>query len=296
MLATSTHDTKRSDDVRLRISLLSQMPERWGAAVARWSEMNDRHRRRNRPSRDDEYLLYQTLVGAWPLDGDRATEYMIKAAKEAKVHTSWIDPDYDYDAAVRSFVGAVMSDETFLSEVQDFVGPLVRPGRIASLAQTLMKLTAPGVPDIYRGTEVWDLSLVDPDNRRPVDYDVRRTLLDSLEDSPPGVHDDGAAKMFVIQRALAVRAELPGVFGEGSTYEPLAATGDNSDRVVAYVRGHQVIAAAPRLTFELPDMTDTTLSLLPGTWTDRFSGRSHQGVVSLAELWSEFPVSLLTSD
>jgi (1->4)-alpha-D-glucan 1-alpha-D-glucosylmutase len=296
MLATSTHDTKRSEDVRLRISLLSQMPERWGAAVARWSEMNDRHRRGNRPSWEDEYLLYQTLVGAWPLDGDRATEYMIKAAKEAKVHTSWIDPDYVYDAAVRSFVGAVMSDETFLSEVRDFVDPLVRPGRIASLAQTLMKLTSPGVPDIYQGSEVWDLSLVDPDNRRPVDYDVRQTVLEALEDSPPGVHDDGAAKMFVIHRALAVRADLPEAFGAASTYEPLAATGGHAGRVVAYVRGDRVIAAVPRLTFELPDMTDTTLSLPPGTWTDRLSGRTHQGVVSPAELWSEFPVCLMTGD
>jgi (1->4)-alpha-D-glucan 1-alpha-D-glucosylmutase len=110
------------------------------------------------------------------------------------------------------------------------------------------------------------------------------------------VLDDGAAKMFVIQRALAVRAELPEAFGAASTYKPLAATGGNADRVVAYVRGDRVIAAAPRLTFELPDMTDTTLSLPPGAWTDRFSGRLHQGVVSLAELWSEFPVSLLTGD
>jgi (1->4)-alpha-D-glucan 1-alpha-D-glucosylmutase len=298
MLATSTHDTKRSEDVRLRISLLSQIPERWGEAVARWSEMNDWHRRGNRPSRGDEYLLYQTLVGAWPLDGDRATEYMIKATKEAKVHTSWIDPDYEYDAALRSFVGAVMSDETFMSEVRDFVAPLVRPGRIASLAQTLIKVTAPGVPDIYQGSEVWDLSLVDPDNRRPVDYEVRRTLLDSLgdslRDSPPGLHDDGAAKMFVVQRSLAVRAELPQAFGADSTYEPLTAAGDNGERVVAYVRGHRVIAIAPRLTYELPDMTDTTITLPPGIWTDRFSGRTHQGVAGLDELWADFPVSLLT--
>jgi (1->4)-alpha-D-glucan 1-alpha-D-glucosylmutase len=294
MLATSTHDTKRSEDVRLRLSLLSQLPELWGEAVARWSEMNDSHRRRNRPSRDDEYLLYQTLVGAWPLDGDRATEYMTKAAKEAKVHTSWIDPDHDYDAALRSFVRAVMSDEAFLSEVRDFVGPLVRPGRIASLAQTLMKLTAPGVPDIYQGSEVWDLSLVDPDNRRAVDYCVRRTLLDSLGDSPPGVHHDGAAKMFVIQRALAVRGEHPEAFGAHSTYEPLAATGDHAARVIAYVRGHRVIVVAPRLTYELPDMAGTILPLPPGTWTDRFSGRIHYGVVGLGELWSDFPVCLLT--
>ena len=296
MLATSTHDTKRSEDVRVRISLLSQMPDRWREAVRRWSEMNDRHRRSNLPSRDDEYLLYQTLVGAWPLGSDRANEYMTKAAKEAKVHTSWIDPDFDYDAALRSFVGAVLSDKTFVSEVDEFVAPLVRPGRIASLAQTLMKLTAPGVPDIYQGSEIWDLSLVDPDNRRPVDYDTRSTTMDSIGDFPPSLSDDGAAKMFVLQRALAVRTELPEAFGAGSTYEPLAATGDHVDRVVAYARGDQVIAIAPRLTYELPDMYDTVLALPPDTWTDRFSGRSHQGAVSLEELWVDFPVSLLTKD
>ena len=295
LLATSTHDTKRSEDVRLRISLLSQIPERWNEAVGRWSEMNDRHRQRNLPGREDEYLLYQTLVGAWPLDGDRANDYMTKAAKEAKVHTSWIDPDFDYDAALRSFVGAVLSDKTFVSEVEEFVAPLVRPGRIASLAQTLMKLTAPGVPDIYQGTEVWNLRLVDPDNRRPVDYDATRTVLDSIGDSPPALSDDGAAKMFLLQRALAVRAELPEAFGVVSTYEPLVATGDHAERVIAYIRGHQAIAVAPRLTYELPDMTDTTLTLPPGTWTDRFSGRTHHATASLAELWGDFPVSLLTS-
>jgi (1->4)-alpha-D-glucan 1-alpha-D-glucosylmutase len=294
LLATTTHDTKRSEDVRLRISLLSQIPERWKEAVGHWSEMNDRHRQRNLPSRDEEYLLYQTLVGAWPLDSDRANDYMTKAAKEAKVHTSWIDPDFDYDAALRIFVGGVLSDKTFLSELREFVAPLIGPGRIASLAQTLMKLTAPGVPDIYQGSELWDLSLVDPDNRRPVDYDDRKRILDSTGDSPPPLNDDGAAKMFLLQRALAVRAELPEAFGAGSTYEPLAAAGDHADRVVAYARGGQVIAIAPRLTYELPDMTDTTLAVPPGTWTDRLSRRTHQGVVSLAELWGDFPVSLLT--
>jgi len=296
MLATSTHDTKRSEDVRLRISLLSQMPDRWREAIGRWSQMNHRHRRRNLPSRDDEYLLYQTLVGAWPLSSDRAIEYMTKAAKEAKVQTSWIDPDYDYDAALRSFVEAVLSDETFVSEIQEFVAPLVQPGRIASLAQTLMKLTAPGVPDIYQGSEVWDLSLVDPDNRRPVDYEARRTVLDSIGGSPLGLHDDGAAKMLVVQRALAVRAELPEAFGADWTYEPLAATGDHAERVVAYVRGDRVIAVAPRLTYGLPDMANTTLAVPAGTWTDRFSGRTHHGVVALGELWEDFPVSLLTKD
>ncbi len=152
------------------------------------------------------------------------------------------------------------------------------------------------MPDIYQGTEVWNLRLVDPDNRRPVDYDATRTVLDSIGDSPPALSDGGAAKMFLLQRALAVRAELPEAFGVVSTYEPLVATGVHAERVIAYIRGHQAIAVSPRLTYELPDMTDTTLPLPPGTWTDRFSGRTHHGVVSLAELWGDFPVSLLTSD
>ncbi len=296
MLTTSTHDTKRSEDVRVRISALSQIPDRWASAVGRWSEMNMRHRTGNAPSRGDEYLLYQTLVGAWPLSIERASEYMNKAAKEAKLHTSWIDADDEYDTALRTFVEAILSDETFVAEVEEFVDPLIAPARIASLAQALMKLTAPGVPDIYQGSEVWDLSLVDPDNRRPVDYGVRWTLLDSLGGSPPELDDYGAAKIFVVRRALEVRAELPRAFDENSTYEPLEAAGDHVGRVVAYVRGERVIAVAPRLTYGLPDMAGASLTLPPGVWTDRLTGHSYGDVVTLAELWGGFPVSLLTKE
>ena len=296
MLATSTHDTKRSEDVRARISLLSQVPDGWAEAVGRWSEMNMRHRTGNMPSRGDEYLLYQTLVGAWPISIERAIQYMTKAAKEAKLHTSWIDPDDDYDAALSSFVEGVLSDEAFSADLEEFMAPLVLPGRVASLAQTLMKLTAPGVPDVYQGSEVWDLSLVDPDNRRPVDYETRRKLLDSLGASPPALDASGAAKLFVARRALELRAEMPEAFGESSTYEPLEATGNHVDPVVAYVRGHRVVAVVPRLTFGLPDMSGTSLTLPPGVWTDRLAGGSYRGVVALAELWREFPVSLLTRE
>jgi len=295
MLATSTHDTKRSEDVRLRISLLSQMPERWAEAVGRWSGMNMRHRAGSSPSRGDEYLLYQTLVGAWPLDAGRAAEFMTKAAKEAKLHTSWIDPDEPYDSALRVFVEALLDDPGFVSDLEEFVAPLVGPGRVASLAQTLIKLTAPGVPDIYQGTEVWDLSLVDPDNRRPVDYEARRALLEGAGESPPSLDDDGgAAKSFVVQRALAVRADLPEVFGETSSYEVVAATGEHAERVVAFGRGRRVLTVVPRLTYALPEMSTTTLALPAGTWTDRLAGAAYEGVVELADLWRDFPLSLLT--
>ncbi|MGH2749263.1 MAG: malto-oligosyltrehalose synthase [Actinomycetota bacterium] len=297
MLATSTHDTKRSEDVRVRISLLSEIPARWAGAVGRWSEMNMRHRTRNLPSRGDEYLLYQTLVGAWPLSVERATGYMTKAAKEARLHTSWIDADEEYDAALVSFVRAALSDAAFVAELEEFVAPLVEPGRIASLSQTLIKLTAPGVPDVYQGCELWDLSLVDPDNRRRVHYERRRVLLEDVAGGgPPLLSDDGAAKLFLLQRALAVRAELPQAFGESSTYEPLHATGDAAERVVAFLRGNRVVTVVPRLTLGLPDMKSTTLELPAGAWSDRLSGRSHRGAVALDDLWSDFPVSLLTRD
>jgi len=151
MLATSTHDTKRSEDVRARLALLSEIPARWAAAVARWKAINDPRRRGGFPDRDAEYLLYQTLVGAWPLAPERAARYMEKAVREAKRHTSWTRPDAGYEAAVGGFVSAILADPAFAGDLAAFVAPLVAPGRVNALAQTLAKLTAPGVPDLYQG-------------------------------------------------------------------------------------------------------------------------------------------------
>ncbi len=171
MLATSTHDTKRSGDVRARLALLSEVPSAWGRAVTRLAAAANAHRTRpDLPDRRDEYLLYQTLVGAWPIDGERAVAYARKAAREAKLRTSWTAPDAQYEAALDRFVAGCLGDSAFLAELEGFVAALVEPGRINALSQTLLKLAAPGVPDLYQGTELWDLSLVDPDNRRPVDY------------------------------------------------------------------------------------------------------------------------------
>jgi (1->4)-alpha-D-glucan 1-alpha-D-glucosylmutase len=301
LLATSTHDTKRSEDVRVRIDLLSEIPSAWADAVTRWKDLNERHRSGGIPDRNDEYLLYQTLVGAWPLDADRAAAYMEKASKEAKTHTSWVDPAPEYDEGLASFVRAVLADSVFLKELDDFVGPLVEPGRRSSLAQTAIKLTYPGVPDVYQGTELWDLSLVDPDNRRPVDYELRARL---LEDAIAGDAaaalarmDEGLPKLFLIQRVLALRARLPEAFGTESSYEALWATGPRARHVVAFVRGRRVLTVAPRLVLTVErEWRETHLTLPKGSWTDELTGTTFSESVPVQELLAGFPVLVATRE
>ena len=300
MLGTSTHDTKRSEDVRARLHLLSEVPDGWGDAVRRWVKANGRHRTgEGLPDANAEYLLYQTLVGAWPLGPDRAVAYMEKASKEAKARTSWIDPDPAYDAALRSFVEGVLADETFQADLRSFVEPLVEPGRVTSLAQTLVKLTAPGVPDVYQGSELWDLSLVDPDNRRPVDYALRRRLLAEL----PALDaeaiwariEHGLPKLHVTREALHLRRRRPDAFGARGSYEPLAADGARAGHVVGYLRGDAVAAVVPRLVLGLRgDWADTSLDLPPGRWLNVLTGdHLPGGRVTLAGLLARFPVALL---
>jgi (1->4)-alpha-D-glucan 1-alpha-D-glucosylmutase len=317
MLATSTHDTKRAEDVRARIDLLSEIPARWAEAVGRWKDLNDRHRSNGVPDRNAEYLLYQTLVGAWPIDAERAVAYMEKASKEAKTHTSWVDPSSEYDKGLAAFVRAILDDAGFVADLEDFVAPLVEPGRISSLAQTAIKLTFPGVPDVYQGTELWDLSLVDPDNRRPVDYDARVRLLAEAEaataDEALMRMDEGFAKLFLTQRALGLRQKHPDAFGSGSSYEALWATGPRAAHVVAFVRAGRILTVAPRLVLTLqekPDSgevggpagnegtarspgfewRDTYLGLPEGEWVDALTGASFSGNVPMEELLAGFPV------
>jgi (1->4)-alpha-D-glucan 1-alpha-D-glucosylmutase len=298
LLATSTHDTKRSEDVRARISLLSEIPGEWGAAVSRWAGMNERHKVDGMPDANAEYLLYQVLVGAHPLDVDRAVAFMEKASREAKEHTSWVVPNPAYDEALAGFVRAALADAAFTTDLEAFAAPLVAAGRQTSLAQTLLKLTAPGVPDIYQGTELWDLSLVDPDNRRPVDYDARRRVLEKVRSASAaevlGHSDDGAPKLWLTMRALDVRRRLEKCFVGGS-YQPLAVAGGCAGNVVAYVRGERVAVIVPRLVMGLRDgWGDTTVALPSGRWVDALGGTTaDEGPVSLAKLLSGFPVALL---
>jgi len=298
LLATSTHDTKRSEDVRARLVLLSELPERWADAVRRWVAMNERHRRDGRPDRNAEYLLYQTLVGAWPIERERVLAYMEKAAREAKQHTSWTERNEAYESALASFVEGVLDDDAFVAELEAFVAPLVGPGRVNALAQTLVKLTAPGVPDLYQGTELWDLSLVDPDNRRPVDYPLRRRLLGELEGMAPEAilerADEGLPKLWVIRQALAVRRRRPELFGADAGYRPLAACGARTKHVLAFARGDAAVTLVPRLVMGLGGAwEDTELDLPAGEWHDELGGATHRGCVPVADVLACFPVALL---
>ena len=305
MLASSTHDTKRSEDVRVRIGLLSEMPQRWAAEIGDWRQMNAA-RRSAESGHDDvvldagiEYVLYQTLVGAWPISVERLSEYLLKAAREAKTNTSWTQVNERYEAGLKRFVRACLGDAAFVARVEAFVGGLKPAWQITSLAQTLVRLGAPGVPDIYQGSELWDLSLVDPDNRRPVDYQLRREMLErartaSAQQALAGL-DGGLAKMWLIRRVLEVRGQRPELFGRDGSYQPLPASGERSGHVVAFARGGEAVFIAPRLVARLDgDWADTTLELPAGGWRDVLGGDRHDGgTVPLATLLSRFPVALL---
>jgi (1->4)-alpha-D-glucan 1-alpha-D-glucosylmutase len=259
MLTLSTHDTKRSGDVRARISVLSELPGEWERAVHRWATLNQGYKRDGWPDRNAEYLLYQTLVGSWPIEVGRASAFMLKAAKEAKVHTSWIDPDADYDDALSAFVAAVVADQGFVADLEAFLAEhrLVERGRANSLAQTALLLTCPGIPDLYQGTELWDLSLVDPDNRRPVDYQRRRLLLDSLTGAGPeqalARGDEGAPKLWLIHRVLGHRRRHPEAYGRSSGYEALRVHGHWARHAVAFARSGGLAVIIPRLLAD-PDL------------------------------------------
>ncbi|WP_026331153.1 malto-oligosyltrehalose synthase [Thioalkalivibrio sp. ALMg13-2] len=299
MLATSTHDTKRSEDVRARLLLLSEMPEAWARSVRRWMRHNARHRSGGWPDPATEYLYYQTLVGAWPIDAERMTAYMEKAAREAKQHTSWTHPQEDYEQALRDFVAGTLDDPGFRESLESFLQPLVGPGRTNSLAQTLIKLTAPGIPDIYQGSELWDLSLVDPDNRRPVDFDTRTRLLEELAHlSPAQINaraDEGLPKQWVVHQALALRRRHPEWFRPDAACTPLRASGERTGHAVAYLRGEGALVLVPRLILGLAgDWCGTRLAVPPGTWHNRLSGATLRGGdYPVAEILDAFPVALL---
>jgi len=311
MLTLSTHDTKRSGDVRARISLLAELPEAWERAVARWARRNERHKRRNErgkqhgwPDRNAEYLLYQTLVGAWPIGAHRAAAFMAKAAREAKVHTSWTEPDAGYEEALGAFVTAVLADGGFTADLAAFLAEhqIVELGRVSSLAQTTLLLTCPGVPDLYQGTEVWDRSLVDPDNRRPVDYAARRRLLAALRGAGPQealrLAAEGGPKMWLIHRLLRHRRRHPGGYGPAAGYQPLRVAGPRASHAVAFSRAGELAVLVPRLVAGIADgWAGTTVTLPDGTWTDVLTGATTDGgEASVAALLRRFPVTVLAKD
>ena len=331
--ASSTHDTKRGEDTRVRIDVLSERPHEWRAAVTRWQRMNRRHRTtvdgRPAPSANEEYLLYQTLVGAWPIDVTRTRDYMLKAAREAKHDTSWTNPNPRWDEALAHFVEAVLDETTsgeFLNDFRAFHAALLPFGILNSLAQTLIKITAPGVPDFYQGSELWDLSLVDPDNRRPVDFARRRQMLKTLAMEIDGATDlgalarglmaapeDGRVKLFVIRQALAVRRRRAELFARGD-YRPLDVYGTWADHICAFARtgpGGPAVTIVPRLlaargvTQPIGDAYwgNTTVALpgeVDGPLRNAFTGASVEIVrageerrVRVGRLLADFPIALL---
>jgi len=293
LLATSTHDTKRSEDVRMRIAVLSELPDEWSAAVMRWRERCERYWTVP-PDHVIEYILFQTLVGAWPLSLERATQYAQKVSREARLRTSWRKPDEAYDKALAGWLEHVYADAELVAEIERFAA-LVRPhGARNSLAQLLVKLTAPGVPDFYQGTELADDSLVDPDNRRPVDLARRQSLVRAVADAT--VRDVAAdldrAKLWTIRRVLGLRRKQPARFA--AAYRALDATGPHGHRVFAFARGDDLVTIVPRLGVHADGFAATTLAIPPGSWVDVLSDQPISGgTCAVAQLWRSLPISLL---
>ncbi|NOT61772.1 MAG: malto-oligosyltrehalose synthase, partial [Acidobacteria bacterium] len=331
LLATSTHDTKRGEDVRARLNVLSEIPARWSKAVQQWQRLN----RKLKPVVDDapvpdareEYLLYQTLIGSLPFHLEdetalqayvqRMQDYLVKALREAKLHSSWLNPNEEYEQAVRDFIARILSANTpFLAALREFHPLIARAGAFNSLAQTLLKITVPGVPDFYQGTELWDLSLVDPDNRQPVDYATRQRLFAEVgEFTEEWLRHpaDGKIKLFTTSRALAFRRDH-GVLFERGEYLPLPSTGARAHHVVSFARryaGQTVIVVAARffaallaesdLPIGAPVWGDTRVQTpadLSGCYRDAFTGtqvcinNSTEGL-PLAAVGERLPLALL---
>ena len=340
--ATSTHDTKRGEDCRARINVLSEVPVEWSRLLWRWHGLNrdsgqtvDGHRV---PTPSEEVLLYQTLLGAWPLSeeglkgfGERLKAYMVKAAREAGAHTTWTDTDGAHEQALKGFVDALLEGapgEAFREDFLRFQRRVAYFGMLNSLAQALLKIASPGTPDLYQGTELWDLSLVDPDNRRPVDFAARAGLLDGLErraaDGLPslcrdilGHWEDGRVKLYLVSRALTFRRAHAELFLEGE-YIPVYARGAMAPHIVAFARcrGEEwVLVAVPHLTARLYPRPRPPLGKVwggsvlqlpqgaPHRWANRFTGErleaspSAQGaVLGLSEVFRRFPVALLCAE
>jgi len=346
MLTTSTHDSKRSEDVRARINVLSEISGPWRLRVRDWRRFNRNYKRmvntKPAPSAEDEYLLYQTLVGAWPSellndtdDGkvfcERIENYLLKAIREGKENSSWINRNTEYENALSSFVRTVLTPgpkNRFLMDFLSFERRVARIGMWNSLSQTLLKLTCPGVPDTYQGNEIWDFSLVDPDNRRPVDYAYRRRIFESVRgwgDQPSAAHlrnlleipEDGRVKLYLIWKTLCFRQQQADLFRDGE-YVPLTIEGAKANHVVAFARKRRntnVLVIVPRLVagllddIDLPPLgpeiwADTRVVLPPGNSAEvyrnaltgeelRLQSAAGKATIDVANMFSEFPAALL---
>jgi (1->4)-alpha-D-glucan 1-alpha-D-glucosylmutase len=331
LLATATHDTKRGEDARARINVLSEMPDEWASAVERWRDLNRTNKReidgKPAPGSNDEYLFYQTVIGTWPFESGsepwtlfraRIRDYMLKAAREAKVETSWLDPNAPYEEALRSFVQTLLEEGSpFVLDAANLQRRIAFFGRFNSLSQTVLKMTCPGIPDIYQGTELWDFSLVDPDNRRPVDYELRRKLLDEVKQLDRAtltglLQDDpqGRLKMHLLRQLARLRHSERELFESGS-YVPLAVSGAHRAHVCAFIRvlGTRIVTViAPRLVCTLMRgeakapvgevWGDTTVEIPTASLTNVLTNQklATKGQLALRDALAILPFAVLRSD
>ncbi len=333
MNATSTHDTKRGEDIRARLNVLSEIPEEWKTQVYAFCEINHHHKTSvnkslDKPDRNDEYQFYQMLIGAFPFFEheynnfyQRIQDYVLKAAREAKVYTAWLRPNETYENALTQFVSAVLKDNEFLQKFLPFQKRIAYYGIFNSLSQTLLKITSPGVPDFYQGTELWDFSMVDPDNRRPVDFELRQSHLKAIKEQAETdilklinellvTKEDGRIKLFLIAQALKARRENITVFQQGD-YLPLEVGGKFADHIIAFARvyNHQImITIAPRFFTSLIQpgeyplnqqvWDDTYIQLPPDAplvWQDTITGEmvNTDKIMLVGDALQHFPVALL---
>jgi (1->4)-alpha-D-glucan 1-alpha-D-glucosylmutase len=291
MTALSTHDTKRSEDVRARLAVLAELPGDWTEVIRRWVRIAPL------PDPSLAHLIWQAAVGAWPIERERLQAYALKAAREAGVATAWQHPNERFEAALAEMVDRIYDDHVLHREVADFAAAITPPGWSNALGQKLVQLAMPGVPDVYQGSELWDHSLVDPDNRRPVDFGLRRELLGRIDDGwQPPIDDSGAAKLLVTARTLRLRRHRPELF---TGYRPAFADGRVAEHVLAFDRGGAV-AVATRLPVGLSrhdGWHDTSLSLDGHSWTEVFTNTSYGGSrLAVAELLRTYPVALLVKE
>jgi (1->4)-alpha-D-glucan 1-alpha-D-glucosylmutase len=313
MLSTSTHDTKRGEDTRARLNVLSEMPADWENAVFEWRELNEKFNKDPSPAPADEYLLYQVLVGTWTPDShldsyiDRIQNYMLKATREAKTHTSWTESSESYESALKHFTTAILSNSEFRSSLSAFSEKVAYFGMFNSLAQVILKTCCPGVSDFYQGTEHWDLTLVDPDNRRPIDYTLRQNLLAKLRTQQPRelLKDwrTGAIKTFTVANCLRFRHDEAALVN--GDYRPLTITGTKSNHIVAFARtsgASTVIVVVPRFirtltggsqTFPTPAQWDDTRVEYPGTHFHNMLTNEKIPSLAAADLFQSFPGAIL---
>ncbi|MCY2687163.1 malto-oligosyltrehalose synthase [Salinimicrobium sp. TH3] len=327
--ATATHDTKRGEDARMRINVLSEIGGEWFKKVEDWREIaKDLRKDPAVPDANEEYFIFQMLIGAWPHSGEpgeefleRSTAYLQKVLREAKEHSSWADPNIDYENKVFDFLKALLNSSQFKDSFEGFQKKISAYGALKSLSQSLLKITAPGIPDVYQGTELWDLSYVDPDNRRPVDYELRKKYLSELnsvlpEDLQQEIknlkqdYTSGKIKMFCIHRALNFRLEIPGTFEKGE-YVQLEVKGEMADKILAFARRDEENAAiivVPVMVVDLftkdlqvQDLQQELKIVLPknftGTFKNVFSGEEFSSEeIAVKDLFKDFPVALLKQD